>query len=119
MVNGKIRIEVFEGDPFGSSCCGPGPAGSSLEAIEKTRQMLTERSQIVERLFEEFKDSIQVEREIVSPKRWDYPEHVRKLMFDNKRLPYIFINGEIVATGNFPTYEEFAKLIRPHLKSVK
>ncbi len=119
MVNGKIKIEVYEGDPFGSACCGPGPAASSLEAIEKTRQMLTGRSQIVERLSKEFKDSIQVERGIVSPKRWDYPEHVRKLMFDNKRLPYIFINGEAVATGNFPTYEEFATLIRPRLKSVK
>ena len=115
MVNSKIKIEIFEGDPFGSSCCGPGPAANSLEAIEKTRQMLNERSQIIEKLSEEFKDSIQVERDIVSSKRWDYPEHVRRLMFDNKRLPYIFINGEAVANGNFPTYGEFAILIKTRL----
>jgi hypothetical protein len=41
---------------------------------------------------------------------------VKKLMFDNKRLPYIFFNGEAVAVGNFPTYEEFATLIKLHLK---
>jgi hypothetical protein len=81
--------------------------------------MLTERSQIVERISTEFRDSIQVEREIVNPKRWDYPEHVKKLMFDNKRLPYIFVNGEAVATGKFPTYREFATLIRLYLKSVE
>jgi hypothetical protein len=119
MLNHKIRIEVFEGDPFSSACCGPGPAASSPEAIEKTRQMLAERSQIVARLRKEFEDTIQVEREIVSPRRWDYPEHVRRLMFDNERLPYIFINSEAVATGSFPSYEEFANLIKPHLKDNK
>jgi len=116
MVKSKVKIEVFEGDPFGSACCGPGSAVSSLEAVDKTRQMLTERGQIVEQLSKEFKEAIQVERMIVSPKRWDYPEHVRRLMLDNKRLPYIFINGEAVAVGKFPTYEEFAILIKPYFK---
>jgi len=119
MVNNRIKIEIFEGDPFGSSCCGPGPAANSPEAMERIRKMLTERSQIVEKLSEEFNDAIHVEREIVSPKRWDYPEHVKKLMFDNKSLPYIFINGEAVAVGKFPTYEEFATLITPRLKLTK
>ena len=116
MVNKRIKIEVFEGDPFGNACCGPSSAARPLEAIEKIRQMLTERSQIVEKLSKEFKDAIQVEREIISPKRWGYPEHVKRLMFDNEHLPYVFINGEAIAVGKFPTYEEFATLIRPHLK---
>jgi len=115
MEKSKIKIEICEGDPFGSACCGPCPRISSLEAVEKLRQMLTERGQIVEKLFKEFKDVVQVEREIISQKRWDYPEYVRRLMFDGKPLPYIFINGEAVSIGKFPTYEEFVTLLKPHL----
>jgi hypothetical protein len=43
MQKDKIKVEIFEGDPFGGACCGPGPQVSSLEAVEKLRQMLTER----------------------------------------------------------------------------
>jgi len=118
MEKSKIKLEIFEGDPFGGACCGPGPRASSLEAVERLRQMLTERGQIFEKLSKEFKDVVQVEREIISQKRWDYPEYVRRLMFDGKPLPYIFINGEAVAIGKFPTYEEFVTLLKPHLENV-
>ena len=119
MQESKIKVEIYEGDPFGSTCCGPGPRISSLEAVEKLRQMLTERSQTVEKLSKEFKDTIQIEREIISQKRWDYPEHVRRLMFDSKPLPYIFINSKAVIIGKFPTYEEFLTLLKPHIEGVK
>lgn len=119
MEKSKVKIEIFEGDPFGSACCGPGPRISSLEAAEKLRQMLTERNQIVEKLSKEFKDAVQVEREIISQKRWDYPEYVRRLMSEGKSLPYIFLNGEAIAVGKFPTYEEFVTLLKPHLEDVK
>ena len=118
MEKSRVKIEIYEGDPFGSACCGPGPRISSLEAVEKLRQMLTERGQIVEKLSKEFRDSIQIEREIISSKRWDYPEYVRRLTFDGKPLPYIFINGQAVAVGKFPTYEEFVTLLKPHLENV-
>ena len=111
MEKGKIKIEIFEGDPFGSACCGPGPGLSSFEAVEKLRQTLTERSQIVQKLSNDFRDAVEFERDMVSPKKLDYPEHVRRLMLDgDKRLPYIFINGELIANGRFPTYEEFCKV---------
>ncbi len=116
MEKSKVKLEIFEGDPFGSACCGPGPRITSVEAAEKLRQMLMERGKIVERLSEELKDKVQVEREIISSKRWDYPEYVRKLMSDNKPLPYIFINGEPVAIGRFPSYEEFVTLLKPRLE---
>jgi hypothetical protein len=116
MQESKIIIEIYEGDPFGSACCGPGPRINSPEAIEKLRQMLTERYQTVEKLSKEFKDTIQVEREIISQKRWDYPEYVRRLMFDGTPLPYIFINGEAVAIGKFPTYEEIVTLLKPFVQ---
>jgi len=118
MEKGRIKVEIFEGDPFGSACCGPGTRISSPEAMERLRRMLTERSQTVEKLSKEFKDVIEVEREIISPKRWDYPEYVRRLTFDGKPLPYIFINGQAVAVGKFPTYEEFVTLLKPHLENV-
>jgi hypothetical protein len=112
----KVKLEIFEGDPFGSACCGPGSL-SSPDAQKKLRQMLVERNQIAEKLSKEFRATVQVKREIISQKRFDYPEYVRKLVFDGKPLPYIFINGEAVATGKFPTYEEFVTLLKPHLKN--
>jgi len=118
MEKSKIKVEIFEGDPFGSACCGPGPRINSPEAVEKVRQMLTERYQTVEKLTKEFKDVAQVEREIISQKRWDYPEYVRRLVSNGKPLPYIFINGEAVSIGKFPTYEEFVTLLKPHLGKV-
>jgi len=115
MQKSRVKIEIFEGDPFGSACCGPGPRISSPEEAEKSRQMLIQRSQIVEKLSKEFEHVVQVEREIISQRRWDYPEYVRRLMFDGKPLPYLFINGEVVTIGRFPTYEEFVTLLKPHL----
>jgi hypothetical protein len=116
MEKSKIRLEIYEGDPFGSTCCGPGPRITSPGAAEKFRQMLTERNQTVEKLSREFRDVVDVEREIMSQKRWGYPEYVRKLESEGKPLPYIFINGEPVVIGKFPTYEEFVTLLKPHLK---
>ena len=115
MEKSKVRLEIYEGDPFGSTCCGPGPRITSPETAEKFRQMLTERNQTVEKLSREFRDVVQVEREIISQKRWDYPEYVRKLESEGKPLPYVFVNGEPVAIGKFPTYEEFMALLKPHL----
>ena len=117
MEKSKTKLEIFEGDPFGSACCGPGPLLSSPNAVEKLRLMLIERNQIAEKLSKEFKDTVQVEREIISQKRSDYPEYVRKLLFEGKPLPYIFINSEAVITGKFPTYKEFITLLKPHLKN--
>lgn len=119
MQKNQIKMEIYEGDPFGSACCGPGPRISSLEAAQKLRQMLAERERIVGRLSTEFKDRVQVEREILSQKRHDYPDYVRRLVFADKPLPYVFINGEAVAVGKFPTYEEFVTLLKPHLEAAQ
>ena len=113
----KIKLEIFEGDPFGTACCGPGPLLSSPNAVEKLRLILIERNEIAEKLSKEFRDTVQIEREIISQKRFDYPEYVIKLVSDGRPLPYIFIDSEAVATGNFPTYEEFVTLLKPHLKN--
>lgn len=115
MEKSKIRLEIFEGDPFGSACCGPGPRVSSVEAAEKLRQMLLERNQAVERLTKEFKDTVEVHRDTISAKRWDYPEYALKLLSESKPLPYVFINGEATVVGRFPAYEEFVTLLRSRL----
>ncbi|MGQ9461219.1 MAG: hypothetical protein ACUVRA_08340 [Candidatus Bathyarchaeaceae archaeon] len=117
MEKGKLKIEIYEGDPFGGACCGP-PRISSPEAAEKLRNMLTERSQIVKRLQNEFKDKVDVKRDIISAKRWDYPGYVMKLRIDNKPLPYIFLNGEAVVIGKFPSYEEFVALLKSRYPDV-
>ncbi len=114
MEKSKVKLEIYEGDPFGSTCCGPGPRITSLEAAEKLRQMLIERNQIVEKLSKEFREVVQIERTMVTPKRWDYPDYVRQLDHEGKPLPYIFIDGQAVLVGRFPTYEELITILKPY-----
>jgi hypothetical protein len=112
----KVRLEIYEDDPFGSTCCGPGPRVTSLAAAEKLRKMLEERSEIAEKLSKEYKDSVTIKRDTINQKRWDYPEYVIRLMSDSKPTPYIFIDGEPVVVGKFPSYEEFTTLLEAHLR---
>lgn len=116
MEKGRFKIEIYEGDPFEGACCGP--RITSPQAVEKLRKMLTERNQIVKRLQDEFKDKVDVERTIISAKRWDYPEYVRRLMVNHKPLPYIFLNGKAIAVGKFPSYEEIVTLLKTHYPDV-
>jgi hypothetical protein len=113
----KIRLEIYEDDPFGSTCCGPGPRVASRAAVEKLRRMLEERSEIVKKLSEEYKDSVTIKRDTINQKRLDYPEYVMKLMLDSKPTPYIFIDGEPVIVGKFPSHEEFTTLMKTHLRN--
>jgi hypothetical protein len=113
----KLRLEIYEDDPFGSTCCGPGPRVTSLAAVEKLRRMLEERSEIVKNLSEEYKDSVIIKRDYLNQKRWDYPEYVSRLMLDSKPTPYVFIDGEPVAVGKFPSYEEFTTLLKARMKN--
>jgi len=110
MESNKLILEIYQGDPFSGACCGPGT--SSPDSLEKLRKMLTERSQILKKLQEAFEDEIFLKSEIVSPKRWNYPEHVRRLMAENLPLPYIFINEQTATIGRFPSYQEFLSLIQ-------
>lgn len=96
----KLRMEIYEGDPFGSACCGPGPLVTSVAAAEKLRKMLVERSEIVEKLTKKYKDSVIVKRDMINQKRWD-PEYVLKLISDNKPVPYVFVNEELWLLANF------------------
>jgi hypothetical protein len=116
MEKGKIKLEIYEDDPFGSTCCGPGPRLTSPAAVEKLRGMLEERSEIAKKLSEDYKDSVTVKRETINQKRSDYPECVMKLMIDSKPTPYVFIDGELVVVGKFPSYEEFTTLLKAHLR---
>jgi len=116
MEKDKIRIEIYEGDPFGGACCGPGPRVTSLDAVEKLRKMLEERSEIVKKISEKYKDRVTVKRDTINQKRSDYPEYVVRLMSDDKPVPYVFINEELVVIGEFPSYEEFAALLDARLK---
>ena len=113
----KVKLEIYEDDPFGSTCCGPGPRVTSLAAVEKLRKMLEERSQITKKLSEEYKGNVTIKRDTISQKRSDYPEDVMKLMLDSKPAPYIFIDGEPVIVGKFPSYEEFVTLLKASLRN--
>ena len=112
----KVRLEIYEGDPFGSACCGPGPRATSLDAAEKLRKMLEERSEIVKKISEKYGTCVSVRRDTINQKRWDYPEYVLKLMSDDKPVPYVFINEELAMTGEFPSYERFVALLDARLR---
>ncbi len=113
----RAKLEIYEEDPFGNTCCGPGPRVTSLAAVEKLRKMLQERSEIVKQLSEDYKDDLTIRRDTISRKRQDYPGYVMKLVLDSKPPPYIFIDGEPFIIGKFPPYEEFTKLLKAHLKN--
>jgi hypothetical protein len=90
---------------------------TSLAAVEKLRRMLEERSEIVKKLSEEYKDNVTIRRDTINQKRLDYPEYVMKLMLDSKPAPYIFIEGEPVIVGKFPSYDEFTTLLKGLLRN--
>jgi len=115
MSKNKVKVEIYEGDPF-TGCCGPGIA--SRDAVERLRTMLTERNETVKTLREEFKEEVEIEREIVSSRRrYDmYPPHVCKLLMASTRAPFIIINGQLVSEGAFPSLNEFRQLISEHIK---
>lgn len=107
----KVKVEIYEADPFSGCCCGP--VMSSPQASEKLMKLLAERNEIVRRLEEEFGEEIEIEREIVSSRRPpnSYPQHVRKLIASNTSLPFVLINEQLRVEGNFPSFEEFKRLI--------
>lgn len=116
MSKDKVIVEIYEGDPF-TGCCGPGIA--SKDAIEGLRKMLMERNGTVKALREEFKEQIEIERQIVSSrKRYDmYPPHVSKLLLSRTHVPFILINGLLVSEGTFPSLKDFRQLISRHLEN--
>jgi len=116
MSKNKVKVEIYEGDPF-TGCCGPGIA--SREAVERLRKMLMERNETVKTLREEFKEEVEIEREVVSSRRrYDmYPPHVCKLLMAGIRVPFIVINGQLVSEGAFPSLNDFRHLIKEHIKN--
>jgi len=116
MSKNKVKVEIYEGDPF-TGCCGPGIA--SRDAVERLRKMLMERNETVKTLREEFKEEVEIEREIVSSRRrYDmYPPHICKLLMAGTRVPFIVINGQLVSEGAFPSLNDFRQLLSEHIKS--
>lgn len=118
MEGGKVKIEVYEGDPFEGSCCGLNPM--SKESAENLRRMLTERNETLTKLLEKFQGTIEVDRDVVSTRRglMSYPEHVRTIVSERGwgLLPLIFVEGKLVFAGKFPSYEEFLTLLSGYLE---
>jgi len=114
MLKDKVRVEIYEGDPF-TGCCGPGIVSPS--AIEKIQNMLMERNETVKALKEEFKERIEIDRDIVSSRRPHdtYPVHICKLLIARTRVPFILINGQLVSEGTFLSLEDFRQVIKEHI----
>jgi hypothetical protein len=116
MPKDRLRVEIYEGDPF-TGCCGPGM--TSRAAVERTRKMLVERNETVKALKEEFKEQVEIEREILSSRRRaeSYPRHVWNHLGGRTRVPFIMMNGQLVLEGAFPSLEDFRGLIEEHIRN--
>lgn len=116
----KIKVEIWEGDPFGNVCCKPNIGVGSDYSAEEIRNMLIDRSNTIKMLTKELGNFIDIERNIVKLNRFDLPEYVRQTIIDEgyDSLPFIFIKGKKVLTGKFPSYDEFRSLLKPYLESI-
>jgi hypothetical protein len=118
MPKNKLKIEIYEGDPF-TGCCGPGLF--SVDAAERLRKMLMERNATVKALKEEFKEQVEIERDIVSNRRRcdTYPPYISKLLLAGVRVPFIVIDGQLALEGVFPSIEDFRNLISKHVNRLQ
>ncbi len=115
--NKKIRIEIYEDDLLSGGGCRCGPGQASTQDIRSLREVLMERAEIVANIKREFKE-VEIVREVVDPFKelTYYPESVRPYISLGTALPFVLINGELVAVGTFPTLEEFRGIIKEYLK---
>lgn len=83
--------------------------------------MLMERNSTVKALKEEFKEQIDIERDIVGNRRryGTYPPHVSKLLLAGVRVPFIVINCQLALEGVFPSLEDFRELISEHVNRLQ
>jgi hypothetical protein len=112
----RVKVEIYEGDPFSDGCCGPGIG--SVQAAMKLRKMLSEREDIVTRLRGEFKENLEITREIVSARKSldNYPTYAKEFISAGASLPFILVNETLAVKGRFPSFEELRQLITEHLK---
>jgi hypothetical protein len=105
----KYILEIYEGDPFEASCCGPGK--NDPNAARQIRTMLMERKAIVDQILGEFGDRIRIERQFINPKVTNYPEYVDRILFMNEKLPFFIFNKVLIHSGRFLTFKELQELI--------
>ncbi len=112
----KVKVEIYEGDPF-SGCCRP--VRVSPQAARNVDRML-ERNEIVKRINEEFKEKIEITREIVSQRRplSSYPAHVRELLAPGVKMPFIFVDEQLAIENAFPSFEEFKLILDNRLEAL-
>jgi len=100
------EVEIWEADPFGSSCCGAGARRMTAGEAERFIAEVKDRDRLVQRLKDEYMGLAKVRRELVTSRQYDYPDHVLDLRNMGVPLPYVFVDREPVYMGRFPTYEE-------------
>ena len=119
-IKGKIKVEIWEGDPFGNVCCKPNIEVSGDNSAEQIRNMLIDRRNTIKMLEKELGNFIDIERNIVRQDRFDLPEYFKQAIIEEgyDSLPFIFINDKKILSGKFPSYDEFRSLLKPYLESI-
>jgi len=113
------EVEIWEADPFGSSCCGVGARRMTAGEAERFIAEVKDRDRLVKLVTDEYAGSVNVRRELITSRRYDYPDHVLDLRNMGVPLPYVFVDKEPVYMGRFPTYKEFAGALEKRVVSRK
>ncbi|GAG64037.1 unnamed protein product [marine sediment metagenome] len=116
----KIKVEIWEGDPFGTVCCKPNIGAHKNNSAKQIRNMLIDRRNTIKMLEKELGNFIEIERNTVKLDKFDLPEYFKQAIIEEgyDSLPFIFINDKKIISGKFPSYDEFRSLLKPYLESI-
>jgi len=111
-----MKVEIWDSDPTGGCSCGP--MMMSRQSMQKIIDSVKEKSIILKRLREEFKD-VNFEIDTVSPRRpmSSYPRHVSELLREGAKAPMVFIDEKVVVESRFPSYDELKQVIEDKIDS--
>ena len=105
------EVEIWEADPFGSSCCGVGARRMTAGEAERFIAEVKDRDRPVKLVTDEYAGSVNVRRELITSRQNDYPNPVPDLRNIGVPLPYVLVDNEQVYMGRFLKYDELTGML--------
>ena len=104
----KVKVELYLDNPMAGGC-GCSVSMSDRMALVK---MIREQAQVWEKVKKNHKDH-QYSRSIVAAQgsTEKVPQHVKVAFEAGSQLPFVFLDSELVHSGDYPTVEGFKELL--------